>query len=112
LTEEHKALAFTIDSPGWMLFLRKGGERQKEYMGKLLDPSKQRGEALPDDYLRGYIAALLWSATWPRQEVEQAVQDERDELAMVNDQAKYDLIEKCGYTFGDRLTEEVESGGT
>ena len=112
MTDEHKALNFTISSPGWLLYLQRSGERQKDYMAKLLDPAKQRGELMPDDYIRGYIQALIWSATWPRQEVEAAMVEDQEEQKLIESERKYDHIAEYGYSLGiDSQGEELEING-
>ena len=79
-------------------------------MAKLLDPAKQRGEMMPDDYLRGYIRALIDFAKWPQEAVEQALIDEQNEQRLAEGQAHYEQLAELGHTFGDRLSEEVVSG--
>ena len=39
--------------------------RVKTLYTRLIDPSERRKEALPDDYIRGQIAALKWMIEWP-----------------------------------------------
>jgi hypothetical protein len=106
VTDEHRALQFTISSPGWMLYLKRGGERQKEYMSRLLDQNNVEMSSNESNYLRGYVNALIWSATWVRQEVDEALAEEMAQCRMASEGNAYEQIEELGHTFGDRLTEE------
>lgn len=75
LSPEHMALAFMMNCPAWEgLYKARVAEQVRTMYSRLLDPSSARQGYQPDDFLRGYIAALQWAVTWPEQELDLATQ--------------------------------------
>lgn len=69
----HQDLGWLLMSTGWNDVMKPAVvERAKSLTSRLLDPSAQRKDRLPDDYIRGQIAALRWLIEWPEKEMQQA----------------------------------------
>lgn len=76
LSEEHQALSHLLLHPAWEGIIKKGiAERVNSYYTQLIDPSVKRKDATPDDFIRGYIAALKWVVSWPEEEMNRAVEE-------------------------------------
>jgi len=72
----------TIGSPGWNeTLVPLISQRAKMLYDQLLEPSKTRQDKLPDDFIRGQIAALRWVVSGPRELVEAAVRASSEEEA-------------------------------
>lgn len=70
LSDYHRWLGYLLMSPAWNeIFKPKVAERGKILYDKLIDPKASRKENLPDDYIRGQIAALKWMMEWPEKEM-------------------------------------------
>lgn len=86
-------------TPGWVALVSRAEVRLTTMRKAMMDPSKERQEKLPDDYLRGQIEALEWLITLPQdveREDERATDEER-ERRRHRDSA--DLIARVGATF-------------
>jgi hypothetical protein len=82
LSPEHQALSHLLLHPAWEGIIKKGiAERAAAYNNQLIDPSVSRKDVAPDDFIRGYIAALKWVVSWPEEEMNRAVQTLLDEAA-------------------------------
>lgn len=110
MTDEHQALNFTITSPGWLLYLKRGGEEQKIYMDKLLNSQNTEMSEAELNYYRGYINGLIWSATWPRREVDYAIQMDREEEQLDTNGGRNEHIAQFGHAGIDYPLEESLSG--
>lgn len=74
LSDEHNALGFMLMCPAWNgLYKARIAEKVKEFYALILDPDAKVRGTYPDDYIRGYIAALKWAVEWPDQELNAAV---------------------------------------
>lgn len=74
LSEVHEELARLLTSPAWTdLVKARISGRVKVLYDKLIDPEENRKERLPDDYIRGFIAACRWILVFPDEEMKQAV---------------------------------------
>ena len=81
ISREHHALAFLCHAPAWEgLYKARVAEQVSAMYNLLLNPSRSRKEAQPDDFIRGYIAALRWAVTWPETELNLAAQRAIDEV--------------------------------
>jgi len=67
-----------VETQGWQLFLERMNEEKETCIKKLLDPSQVRKESHSDDFLRGFIQGLRFSARWPLEEVRMAVEEARE----------------------------------
>lgn len=87
IDEKHRNLAHLLLSLGWNdVFKPVALQRIKTLYDRLLDPQGSRKDKLPDDFVRGQIAALRWALEWPEKEmaiVAQALR-EREEDEAVN----------------------------
>ena len=86
LSREHEALGFLLMCPAWEgLYKARLAEKVSEFYRMLLEPSTSDAKKdHPDDYLRGYIAALKWAIEWPDREMNAAViASQEDELHAV-----------------------------
>jgi hypothetical protein len=83
-------------------------EKVKMYYMDLLEPSTVRKDKMPDDYLRGQIAALKWLIEWPEKELEEAQINEQQEQEMLDNSARYMHIAKYGYGLGNDSQVEGE----
>lgn len=74
LSPEHEALRHLLLHPAWDgLYKKTLAERVKVCYSQLIDPSLERKNAAPDDFLRGFITALQWAVKWPDEELNTAV---------------------------------------
>ena len=94
LSPEHEALRHLILSPGWELYCRMLGEKQKELLAGWME-SKEPS----DQYTRGYIKALIYCATWPQKEVDVAEQRDAEDKEDVDKNLEYEHIAAHGYSY-------------
>lgn len=85
LSPEHEALSFLLLAPAWEgLYKKRISEQVKACYDRLIVPSRDRKDQYPDDYIRGYVAALRWAIGWPEAEmnraVAEAIQDKETKL--------------------------------
>lgn len=80
ISDEHRALGWMLQSEGWIGVVRPViAERVRALYAKLLDPSKKRKEGMPDDFIRGEIAALKWMIEWPEQAMSRVAAQMREQ---------------------------------
>lgn len=73
--EVHAQLGWLLMSQGWMAVMRPAiTERAKVLTARLLDPTAGRKDRIPDDFIRGQVAALRWLIEWPEKEMQKASQ--------------------------------------
>jgi len=79
LSDEHRHLAGMLQSYGWESVMKVIiAEKVKGLYVRLLDPTKKRKEEVPDDFIRGEIAALKWIIEWPEKEMAQVARRIRE----------------------------------
>ena len=79
LDREHEQFAYLILSPAWNMYKAGIVEKVKILYHQLVNPSQERKDAAPDDYIRGQIEALRWVLEWPEKEMNAATLQALDE---------------------------------
>jgi hypothetical protein len=93
-------LGSVLDSPGYMHIVALVKRRHGAYVEHLTtNPTERRKTELPDDYLRGYIAALAWVMTMPHTLVDRAMQQQEELIADEAEQRRADARARLGPSF-------------
>lgn len=79
MTREHEALEHLTGHDGWGLVRARILDLVRIYYEQLLIPSQKRKDTVPDDFIRGAIAALREIVEWPDAEVQAAHAQEEEE---------------------------------
>jgi len=94
IDREHQVLEHLLGHDGWLLVRARMLDIVRLYYEQLLNPSAKRKDMVPDDFIRGAIAALREVIEWPESEVKAAYT--QDEEAALRDKESLEEIPLFG----------------
>jgi hypothetical protein len=96
LSREHQVLEHLLGHDGWLLLRARMQDVVRLYYEQILIPSSKRKDSVPDDFIRGAIAALREMTEWPESEVKAAYGEIELEATRVREMREEEPL------FGDR----------
>ena len=93
------AILGLIGDAGWEAICERAEQRTTAWHKALLDPSRERKDKFPDDYLRGQIEALEWFIAFPSSLERSDDQANEEERAQRRKRESADLIARLGATY-------------
>lgn len=93
-------LGAVLESPGYAHLVAQYKRRHGAYVQHLTtDASERRKTELPDDYLRGYIAALEWAMSLPHTIVNRAMDQQEETILEEARERQADARARLGPSF-------------